>query len=523
MGDATGRFVTALSAREKVKGAGRDRWRSTCPAHGGQDLNLAVAKGDQGVLVKCWSHGCSEVDIASAVGLRLEDLFDQDGRAEYDYGNGHKVVRTRTDKGKSIRQVNAPAATALYVPAGGAPIATSSVVMLAEGEKTADALVRMGAGSVATWPGGSSAIGKVDLSPLKGKQVIIVPDNDGPGEKAALGLSERLGDVRMMRVPETFNGAKLNDGADLYLAGGSISDLVEALIVDEDFEAAVAKEVNFAKVKAEAKRRTEDEQRTQIADSLDPKLLGQILDAPVTYDWLVPGLLERQDRLMLTGHEGSGKSWFLRQMVIAMAAGVHPLKRRERTRPLRALVIDAENTDKQWARTTKYMAMLAEQLGTASPRNTVTVAAGVRLDISKPRDLNQIHRLVDQTKPDVLYIGPLYKLIDRAITTDDDAAPLIMALDGLRERGLTLLMEAHAGHGKSHTGNRDLRPRGSSALLGWPEFGFGIEPTEEDPTMARFIPWRGQRESRDWPKMLRRGVEGEFPWEVADMGGDTWV
>ncbi len=515
MGDATDRFLTALQSRAKVKGAGRDRWRATCPAHGGDDLNLAVAKGDQGVLVKCWSHGCAEADIASSVGLRLEDLFDTDGRAEYDYGNGHKVIRTRTPKGKSIRQVNAPATTHLYVPSGSAAIAASPVVLLAEGEKTADALVRMGAPCVATWPGGSNGVGKVDLSSLDGKQVRIIPDNDGPGQKCALELAERIKDVLMWRVPDSFNGAPLNDAADLYLAGGSLSDLVEAQVIDEDFEDAVSKALMNERVRAEAKKRAEDEQRGIVADTLSPKSLGEILDEKVTYDWLVPGLLERQDRLMLTGHEGSGKSWFLRQMVVAMAAGVHPLNRHESVAPIRALVIDAENTEKQWSRTTRYMTMLAEDIGTASPRQSVTVAAGVRLDISKPRDLNQIHRLIDKTKPDVLYIGPLYKLIERAITTDDDAAPLIMALDGLRERGLCLLMEAHAGHSKGVGGNRDLRPRGSSALLGWPEFGFGIEPTEDDDTMARFVSWRGQREERDWPKMLRRGVEGEFPWEVA--------
>ncbi|MBK0297059.1 hypothetical protein IAE22_34985, partial [Bacillus sp. S34] len=77
-------------------------------------------------------------------------------------------------------------------------------------------------------------------------------------------------------------------------------------------------------------------------------------------------------------------------------------------------------------------------------------------------------------RPDVLFIGPLYRLIPRAINSDDDAAPLLAALDTLRDRGLAMVIEAHAGHAVGHGGERDLRPRGSAALLGWPEFGLGL-------------------------------------------------
>lgn len=526
--DATSRFVSALKDRGlKIKGAGLNSYRAQCPAHGGEGPNLAIAKGDQGVLIKCWSHGCAEVDIAAALGLTLGDLFDQDGRAIYKMG-AHQVIRTRIPKGKDIRQVNTPAVTALYVPEESLPIALCKVVLIGEGEKTADALVRIGAQCAVTWPGGSSSVGKVDLSPLAGKEVIIVPDNDEPGAKAAAILAGRLEgiaqSIRLWGVPEYHDGHHLNDAADLYLSGGTLDNLIEYEVpqpvapndpIDEQFEYEVQQAVFRDRVRDEARKRSEDGRRGIVSDSLKPKPLGEILDADDTHDWLIPGLLERQDRLVITGYEGSGKSWLLRQMVIAMAAGVHPLEKNNRTRPLKTLVIDAENTERQWSRGTRYIAALAERLGTASPRTGVTVAAGVRLDISKPADMNQVRRLVDKIKPDVLYIGPLYKLVDHAITNDDDAAPLIMALDELRERGICLLMEAHAGHAKGMGGARDLRPRGSAALLGWPEFGFGLEPLEDDDTMARFIPWRGQREARDFPRMLRRGVDGEFPWEVA--------
>lgn len=522
--DATERFMNALQANgQKIKGDGRDRWRATCPAHNGQDLNLAVAKGDQGVLLKCWSHSCAEADIASSIGLRLTDLFDQDGQAVYDYGGGHKVYRTREAKGKRIRQENAPQVTHLYQPDGSLPLATSDVVVIGEGEKTVDALVRLGARCVATWPGGSSAVGKVDLEPLRGKKIILVPDNDEPGEKAAATLMWRLqkiAEVRVWRVPTEFDGHPLNDAADLLLAGGALDNLATGTVtptepVDTEFESAVTEATFHERVRWEAKQRATAERNALVSDTLTPKPLGEILDLKVEHDWLVPDLLERRDRLMVTGHEGSGKSWILRQMVVCMAAGIHPFNASQPVRPARALVIDTENTEEQWSRAAGYLTRVAESRGTGNPRRDVHVSAGVRIDLARQADVNQVHKLIDQHKPDVLYIGPLYKLVSRAITTDDDAAPLILALDGFRERGVCLLMEAHAGHAKAAGGQRDLRPRGSSALLGWPEFGYGLEPQDEgEGGGAWWTPWRGQREKRRWPKLLRRGYEGELPWEV---------
>ena len=74
-----------------------------------------------------------------------------------------------------------------------------------------------------------------------------------------------------------------------------------------------------------------------------------------------------------------------------------------------------------------------------------------------------------------MVIGPLYRLIPRAIMSDDDASPLLANLDTICDRGIALIIEAHAGHVTNRDGERDLRPRGSSALMGWPEFGLGLK------------------------------------------------
>lgn len=67
-------------------------------------------------------------------------------------------------------------------------------VMLVEGEKSAESARRI-AGDVyvvATWPNGSQNVKHVDWAPLRGRQILIWPDADGPGLKAANWIAEHL-------------------------------------------------------------------------------------------------------------------------------------------------------------------------------------------------------------------------------------------------------------------------------------------------------------------------------------------
>lgn len=64
-------------------------------------------------------------------------------------------------------------------------------VLVVEGEKAADAAqIISGSLVVVSWPGGSSAVGKADWTPLQGRRVCLWPDNDAPGFKAMLAVAE---------------------------------------------------------------------------------------------------------------------------------------------------------------------------------------------------------------------------------------------------------------------------------------------------------------------------------------------
>lgn len=242
------------------------------------------------------------------------------------------------------------------------------------------------------------------------------------------------------------------------------------------------------------------------------KTLGQILDAPeVAEDWVIPNLFERGDRMIITGYEGLGKTTWIRQMGICASAGINPITLDHLPKPIKTLVVDVENSEKQWRRETHGMARFAANYGPASPRDNMHVYCGPRMDLRKDKDLGLVHRLVDEHQPEILFIGPIYRLVPNGINSDEEAAPLIAALDTLRDRGLVLVMEAHAPKGQN--GERNLAPRGSAALMGWPEFGFGLAP-KQDGSGADIVRWRADRDAkREWPVELDRW--SQLPW-VAD-------
>jgi replicative DNA helicase len=251
------------------------------------------------------------------------------------------------------------------------------------------------------------------------------------------------------------------------------------------------------------KLRSELEVSSTTRDRFMPMSLREVMATKVEHEWVVPGLLEKHERLMVTAAEGVGKTTLMRQMLVLPAAGLHPFTL-ERIPPVRALAIDAENTQTQWARTTKRIVKLAVEQGQRDPQDSLTVITPGRFDVSEPRTIGAIHRLLDRLKPDLLFIGPLYR-IAKGVTKEEDAAGVLAALDEFRDRGVAMLIEAHAGHGLNEDRQRDMRPRGSSAVMGWPEFGLGVI-ADKEPTGKYFVkPWRGGRERRDWPTEMWRG------------------
>lgn len=485
------------------------------------------------VLYRCRS-GCDQDTVTEAIyalGLTRDDLYDNGKGVEYTYrdkpgGRTVRSVRRYTDResGKKTFSQTGPQAragrgAALYRPDDfdlDYLVSAGKDVWVAEGEKDADVLWKHGVVAVSS-AAGAPSWAKFDYSHVaKAASVTIVADNDDAGMDRAYGLYRHLIDAYDANVRVVIPMAG-NDATDHILQGLAISDFVE-VPGDPEFEMQVAEQRRVWKITREAKRRDGAAFAAAAIENFAPKTLADILDAEnPERDWVIPDLLERRERFMLTGEEGGGKSHWMRQVMITAAAGVHPFQSYRQINPCRVLAIDAENTELQWQRATRYITRIAEVHGQRTPRDNVIVQAGYRLDFTQQAHIDLVHKWIDDYEPDIVFLGPLYKMMPKEVTNDDDAAPLLAALDGLREKGVSLLMEAHAGKGKGPGGDRDLAPRGSSALLGWPEFGYGLKRMQNDPDLAVLVPWRGDREQRDWPRIIRRGVEGEYPWMPASI------
>jgi hypothetical protein len=240
-------------------------------------------------------------------------------------------------------------------------------------------------------------------------------------------------------------------------------------------------------------------------------------------EWVLPGLLARWDRLILTGGEGAGKSLLTRQMVVRAASGLHPWLR-ERIEPQRALLVDAENSAGQvrpWLR--KMAAAAAAEGGEgAASRLAVEIVEG-GMDLQRPADRSRLLRQVEASRPDLIVIGPLYKVASGNPNEEGPARTVMSALESVRSasNGAALVVEAHAPHQQAGARQRDLRPLGSSLWLRWPEFGFALRPAGDRKGaalgLADWVPWRGGRcgpgAERTWPAQFLHGTT--WPWAAA--------
>jgi len=94
-------------------------------------------------------------------------------------------------------------------------------VFVVEGEKCADVVASLGFHAT-TSAGGANAADKTDWSPLRGKHVVIVPDNDSAGERYADEVARLCREVGVASI----RVLRLADYATGLPAGGDIADIV---------------------------------------------------------------------------------------------------------------------------------------------------------------------------------------------------------------------------------------------------------------------------------------------------------
>jgi hypothetical protein len=235
-----------------------------------------------------------------------------------------------------------------------------------------------------------------------------------------------------------------------------------------------------------------------------PMTLAELLghEEDDAYDWLIPNLLERGDRMVLTGKEGEGKSTLLRQIGLAAAAGLHPFSL-EPIAPLRVLDVDCENSERQLRREFTRALQPFEGRSDMLDRFFIEVhTEGLILDQVRDPDGDRawLEAIIVACQPQLVLLGPIYKVLIGVANDEEPNRELVKFLDRLRGRyGFAVLLEMHTPHDAK-------RPYGWSGWKRWPEFGLHLD---EGGKLER---WRGDREARAWPEQLIRGAPGGWLW-----------
>lgn len=423
-------------------------------------------------------------------------------------------------------------------------------VWVVEGEKDADTLIE--AGFIATtMPGGAGKWLELHTEPLAGNLVEIIADNDEVGIRHALDVQQKLTeagcDAQVWVCPSH------KDITDHLSAGKSIEDL----IAYEEYS-----EINTQEVSEDGFNEIEPRQN-QVDEEASPEGLAllklkELLDrddlntkqkiaksnlilstATVSftldtgrlvhwndflketdgdsYEWAIPGLIERGERVIVVAAEGVGKTMLARQVALLSAAGIHPFSFQPMA-PIKTLTVDLENPDRIIRRTGRSIAMQAMSHARVSRLNAELLTRPSGMDLLKASDRAILEDTLDRVKPELLVIGPLYKafLDPGGRTSESIALEVAKYLDTIRTiYKCALWIEHHAPLGTSMT-SRDLRPFGSAVWSRWPEFGISLQP---DPTaLGAYVydvrHFRGARDERQWPTKMKRGVR--FPFEVIE-------
>jgi len=498
-------------------------WMARCPSHEDRTASLSIGRGKEHPVVLNCRAGCDSLDVLKALGLTWETLSKPregsvgrgewtpagDAVAVYDYvdESGKLLFQVLRTADKQFRQ-RVPDRSAksgwawklgnarrvlYHLPKVLEAITSGEIIYICEGEKDVHAVE--GAGAVATCnPGGTGGGWRPEYSESLREAIIrIVADRDDSGQAHARKVAASLqGVARMIEIVEAAGegagGRPLKDAADHLGAGHTLAELV---VTWESDEPAVP----------------------DLAPDLYEFLGG--VDAP--YDWVIEGILERGDRLIWTGSEGLGKSVAGRQFAICAAAGLHPFSS-EAAQPRRVLWIDCENSERQGRRHFRKLERTAAAKGRPVP------AGGMRLihrpegiDLTRDEDAAWLLERVHAHQPELLYIGPLYRLHATDVNDETAARKVCAVLDQARVKSdCALIVEGHSPHGESN-GVRPVRPIGSSLFRRWPEFGFGISPARDENPCREVVvrAWRGARDERHWPRFLIWGESAdEWPWIV---------
>jgi putative DNA primase/helicase len=289
----TANFDAILAQLHNVKANGKG-YTALCPAHDDQHRSLSIARGDDGKILLHCHAGCEPETIANALGLQMRDLFSQNGNtrgreivATYDYTDERGVLlyqcvrfepkdfRQRKPDGAGGWRWNLNGTRRVLYRLPELLTRSDEIVFIVEGEKDADNLARLGL-LATTNAGGANAWRDEYAETLRGRDVVIIPDNDDAGRQHAARVAHSLQNLAAsVKILELPNLPPKGDVSDWLRAGGDRDALLElAARVSDTPKADAAPYLPFDEIVTAFHR----------AETGDAEILARLFADKIAYD-----------------------------------------------------------------------------------------------------------------------------------------------------------------------------------------------------------------------------------------------
>lgn len=350
------------------------------------------------------------------------------------------VVRWDLAAGKEIRQLRVEGggwvSSAMNEPRPlyGLPLVAAAdpmqPVFIVEGEKSADAGQALNLCCI-TSSGGSSAATKTDWKPVQGLPVVIIPDNDEPGESyaadvARLCLAAGASSVKLLRLPTIWPDCP---------PAGDLHDFSEAMDSQSaDQLAAVLLSAAVEPVAAEAAEESVPE-AVRLFEIVDSAAFDA---ADLNQEFWIEGILAAGQPQLWGGPSKTLKTSLLVDQCLSLAAGVPFLGQYTVPEPKRVLLLSSESGGFTLRETARRI---------CSAKNLNLAALGDHLQWGfRPPQLTDVNHLaaltefIGQQKFDLVAIDPAYL----SLAMDSAEAANQFAVGALLQRLTTLQAETGA-------------------------------------------------------------------------------
>lgn len=546
-------------------------FQAQCPCRN-DDTNpsFSVSEGKDGkVIMYCHAGRCSTEQACASMGLTMSDLYpakpkrelefvakykyvDADGTLLFeklryiDKASGKKEFRQRKPDGNGGWEYKlGDTPRVLYnLPAILKAKENSDPIWVVEGEKDADTLIKMGI-CATTMPNGAGTWLPIHTEALAGAVVEIVADKDEAGLEHAKNVYQEL--INAKCDVQVWTCRKGKDVTEHLASSGALDELdvldltsitiTQAPPVEPQSDTHEGRAINEIIDTFSRDDMSESQKINRAQLIINRTSKTKIVDAgrlvpwsdfvkesdDDSYDWVIPGLIERNERVIVVAAEGVGKTMLARQVAICVGMGIHPFTYQP-IKPQTTLSVDLENPERIIRRTSRSIYAAAQAVSRNSKPQAHLLIKPQGLDLLRTEDRAVLEEMLEKTQPAILVMGPLYKaFIDPGGRTSEAVAiEVARYLDTIRDiYQCAMWLEHHAPLGTSMT-TRELRPFGSAVWSRWPEFGIALQPDTTGMAWHYDVRhFRGARDERQWPTRIRRGKR--FPFEVAEWPASTTI